>query len=160
MRQALLSYSSGSLCWNCAVRRSPLPWCATKIEGSETTGLPKRVSKQALARQERFDPVRVSAVLPYTQACAKRLPQSRSGPSIRPVRMTLLASSRPSRTAHSQRIAEHLEAYPARPELSKALRLCAHQRLIIVFSASPTRGRIDRITHGCRDICDSRAAKG
>jgi plasmid stabilization system protein ParE len=74
--------------------------------------------------------------------------------------MTLLASSRPSRTAHSQRIAEHLEAYPARPELSKALRLCAHQRLIIVFSASPTRGRIERINHGCRDICDSRVTKG
>ena len=35
--------------------------------------------------------------------------------------------------AHSQRIAEHPEAYPARPELSEGLRSCAHQCYVISF---------------------------
>jgi toxin ParE1/3/4 len=56
--------------------------------------------------------------------------------------------------AHSQRIAEQPEAYPARPELSEGLRSCAHQRYVIFFSASLERVRIERIIHGSRDITD------
>jgi toxin ParE1/3/4 len=56
--------------------------------------------------------------------------------------------------AHSQRIAEHPEAYPARPELSEGLRFCAHHRYVIFFTASPERVRLERIIHGSRDITD------
>ena len=56
--------------------------------------------------------------------------------------------------AHSQRIAEHPEAYPARPELSEGLRSCVHERYVIFFSASPERVRIERIIHDSRDITD------
>jgi plasmid stabilization system protein ParE len=56
--------------------------------------------------------------------------------------------------AHTQRIAERPEAYPARPELSNGLRSCAHQRYVIFFTASTERVRIERIIHGSRDITD------
>jgi toxin ParE1/3/4 len=56
--------------------------------------------------------------------------------------------------AHSQRIAEHPEAYPARPELNEGLRSCVHVRYVIFFSASSERVRIERIIHGSRDITD------
>jgi plasmid stabilization system protein ParE len=56
--------------------------------------------------------------------------------------------------AHSQRLAEHPVAHPARPELSEGLRSCAHKRYVICFSASPERVRIERIIDGSRDITD------
>ena len=56
--------------------------------------------------------------------------------------------------AHSQTIADHPEAYPARPELGQGLRACLHQRYVIFFSASPELVRIERIIHGSRDISD------
>ena len=56
--------------------------------------------------------------------------------------------------AHSQRITEYPEAYPARPELGEGLRSCTHQRYVIFFSASPEWVRIERIIHGSRDITD------
>ena len=56
--------------------------------------------------------------------------------------------------AHSQRIAEHPEAYPSRPELSEGLCSCTHQRYVIFFTASPERVRIERIIHGSRAISD------
>ena len=56
--------------------------------------------------------------------------------------------------AHSQRIAEQPEAYPARPEQCEGLRSCAHQRYVIFSSASPERVRIERIIHSSRDITE------
>jgi toxin ParE1/3/4 len=56
--------------------------------------------------------------------------------------------------AHSQRIADHPEAYPARPELAEGLRSCVHQRYVIFFTPSPELLRIERIIHGSRDITD------
>jgi toxin ParE1/3/4 len=56
--------------------------------------------------------------------------------------------------AHCQRLADHPEAYPARPELGEGLRSCVHQRYVIFFSVTPERLRIERILHGSRDITD------
>ena len=56
--------------------------------------------------------------------------------------------------AHSQRVAEHPETYPARPELSEGLRFCAHQRCVNFFTASPERVRIERIIYGSRDFTE------
>lgn len=54
--------------------------------------------------------------------------------------------------AHSQRLADHPEAYPARPDLGEGLRSCVHQRYVIFFSVIPKLVRIERILHGSRDI--------
>jgi toxin ParE1/3/4 len=62
--------------------------------------------------------------------------------------------------AHSQRIAERPEAYPARPELGERMRSAAHQRFVvfsrerhvIFFTASPELVRVERIIHSARDI--------
>ncbi|MFM7237528.1 MAG: type II toxin-antitoxin system RelE/ParE family toxin [Cyanobium sp.] len=40
--------------------------------------------------------------------------------------------------AHSQRLAEHPEAHPARPELVEGLRSSAHQRYVIFLQLLPS----------------------
>jgi toxin ParE1/3/4 len=54
--------------------------------------------------------------------------------------------------AHSQRVADHPDAYPARTELGEGLRSCVHQRYVIFFSVMSELVRIERILHGSRDI--------
>ena len=56
--------------------------------------------------------------------------------------------------AHCQRLAEYPQAYPARAELGKGLRSCAHKRYVMFFSVMPDLVRIERILHGSRDITD------
>ncbi|MFM7171306.1 MAG: type II toxin-antitoxin system RelE/ParE family toxin [Cyanobium sp.] len=55
---------------------------------------------------------------------------------------------------HAQRLADHPEAYPLRPEFGQGLRSCIHQRYVIFFSVKPGLARIERIIHGSRDIND------
>lgn len=64
--------------------------------------------------------------------------------------------------AHSQRIAEQPEAFPARPELVEGIRSAAHQRFVVFsherhvmfFTASPEQVLIERIIHTARDIAN------
>jgi toxin ParE1/3/4 len=56
--------------------------------------------------------------------------------------------------AHTQRVAERPEAYPARLEFTPGLRSCVHQRYVIFFTTSPGQVRIQRIIHGSRDITE------
>ncbi len=54
--------------------------------------------------------------------------------------------------AHSLKIADLPEAYPARGDLAEVLRSCVHQQYFINFTVSTTALRIERIRHDSPDI--------
>jgi toxin ParE1/3/4 len=51
-----------------------------------------------------------------------------------------------------QRIAHTPQAFPARSELGKTLRSCAHQRYVIFFRILPDHVRVERVLHSARDL--------